>query len=92
MPTRAAQLAGDTCELMEALAGAAGITIIRALGDEVAVRADPERIFQVFSNLIGNAVKHGAQGSQVRVGAIAADGLCAFSVADDGPGIPDADP
>ena len=80
-------LVGDACDLMETLAVSSGITILREPGAEMMVLADPERIFQVFSNLIGNAMKHGAQGGRVRVGAAPVNGMCEFRVSDNGPGI-----
>ena len=83
----AGQLIGDACDLMETLAASSSIAIVREPAPDVMVLADPERIFQVFSNLIGNAMKHGAQGGQVRVGAAPVNGMCEFRVSDNGPGI-----
>ena len=80
-------LVGDACDLMETLAVSSGISILREPAAEMMVMADPERIFQVFSNLIGNAMKHGAQGGEVRVGAAPVNGMCEFRVSDNGPGI-----
>lgn len=80
-------LVGDACDLMDPLASSNGISILREPGADMMVLADPERIFQVFSNLIGNAMKHGAQGGQVRVGAAPVKGMCEFRVSDNGPGI-----
>ncbi len=51
-------------------------------------RADRDRIIQALSNLLGNALKFTPQGGTVRVTAADAEGGVAFSVADDGPGIP----
>ncbi len=46
---------------------------------------------QVFSNLIGNALKHALRPDvHVRVSARTVGALCEFSVADNGPGIPPA--
>ena len=83
----AGQLVEDACELMETLAVSSRIAIVRDRVPELMVLADPERIFQVFSNLIGNAIKHGAQGGQVRVDVAQANGMCEFLVSDNGPGI-----
>ena len=83
----AGQLVGDACDLMETLAVSNSIAILREPGADAMVLADPERIFQVFSNLIGNALKHAAQGGQVRVGAAPMNGMCEFRVSDNGPGI-----
>jgi len=51
------------------------------------VQADRSRLRQLFENLLGNAVDHGGPGVTVTVGSLP-DG---FYVADDGPGIPEAD-
>ena len=85
---KASQLVRESTELMEPVARAADVVLVLEAEAEVSVRADPERIFQVFANLIGNAIKHGARGKEVRIGAAPIDGLCEFWVADDGPGIP----
>ncbi|MFB6073327.1 MAG: response regulator [Halobacterium sp.] len=53
---------------------------------DLVVRADPDRLQQVFENLFGNAVEHGGSGVTVTVGELA-DGE-GFYVADDGSGIP----
>jgi signal transduction histidine kinase len=52
------------------------------------VHGDGERLRQVLSNLIDNAVKYSGQGGEVEVGATAKDGVVRVSVTDDGPGIP----
>jgi two-component system, OmpR family, phosphate regulon sensor histidine kinase PhoR len=52
-------------------------------------RADAERLHQVFSNLIENAIKYGRQGGKVAVGAQEnGDSQVEAWVRDDGPGIP----
>lgn len=51
------------------------------------VRADRERVLEVLSNLIDNAVKHAPPGSAVTVGAAAEGHVARFSVRDSGPGI-----
>jgi two-component system phosphate regulon sensor histidine kinase PhoR len=61
---------------------------------ELVVRADPNRLRQVLSNLVDNAIKYGRDAGQVRVGGGALpDGRIEVRVADDGPGLPvDAQP
>jgi signal transduction histidine kinase len=58
---------------------------------ELAATADPERLHQVVSNLLENAVRHAPQGSEVAVRARRRDGALRIEVADQGPGIPDED-
>jgi signal transduction histidine kinase len=53
-------------------------------------RGDERRITQVFLNLVGNAIKF-TEAGEVRVEVAASDGVFRVSVADTGPGIPDAD-
>ena len=52
-------------------------------------RGDPERIHQVVTNLLENAIRHSPGGGRVAIGAFAPDdGAVELSVADEGPGIP----
>lgn len=51
------------------------------------IHADPERIFQVFSNLIGNAIKFTPERGRVSVNARLAENQVQFEVADTGEGI-----
>jgi two-component system sensor histidine kinase ChvG len=53
------------------------------------VRASPDRLAQVFENLLQNAVSF-APGSPVEMTMTTADGWCSVTVADHGPGIPPA--
>jgi PAS domain S-box-containing protein len=52
------------------------------------VEADPERIGQVLSNLIGNAIKATPMGGRITVRAEARDGHVQVAVSDTGSGIP----
>jgi two-component system, OmpR family, sensor histidine kinase KdpD len=53
------------------------------------VHGDRERLRQVLTNLIDNAVKYSVDGGEVEVSAWAEDGFARVAVADRGPGIPD---
>jgi signal transduction histidine kinase len=52
------------------------------------VRGDRERLRQVLTNLIDNAVKHSPAGDEVEVTARAENGMVNVTVRDQGPGIP----
>ena len=54
------------------------------------VRCDRERMMQVFSNLIGNAVKFVPEGGTIALSATASGTNALVSVRDTGPGIPPA--
>jgi signal transduction histidine kinase len=51
------------------------------------VEADDERIQQLMSNLLGNALKYAPPGSAVRIAVEESDGVARFSVSDSGRGI-----
>ena len=87
VPCQATRLIEEACELMATLAQSANIEIVVERSADVCVNADPGRIFQLFSNLVGNAIKHAVDGEQVRVGSALANGMCEFWVSDDGLGI-----
>lgn len=55
------------------------------------LEADHDRILQVFSNLIGNALKFSPEGSQVDIRAEQGERALRFAICDRGPGIPDED-
>jgi len=54
-------------------------------------RADPEMLVQAVTNLIENAILHTPAGSSIQVGLARHDDGVLLWVADDGPGIPDAE-
>ncbi|TRO10263.1 GAF domain-containing protein [Ectopseudomonas mendocina] len=56
---------------------------------DLRIHADPERLFQVLSNLIGNAIKFTPRRGTVGVRAKSVGGDIVFSVRDSGEGIPE---
>jgi len=55
------------------------------------VLADPELLTRALSNLLRNAIRHGAQGGPIVVSAFSDGTTCTISVADSGPGVPEED-
>jgi signal transduction histidine kinase len=56
--------------------------------DAVELDADPDRLAQVASNLIGNALKHSPMGAKVTVRVAREDGAAVLEVMNEGPPIP----
>jgi PAS domain S-box-containing protein len=52
------------------------------------LHADPDRIVQTLTNLIGNAIKFSPRGGTVRASVAKQDGWLLFTVSDEGRGIP----
>lgn len=65
--------------------------VVDAAPDSVVVRGDPERLRQIFGNLIDNAVKYSPAGGPVEVRVAQSKGAVLVSVRDRGPGIKAAD-
>jgi signal transduction histidine kinase len=75
--------------LLEPLAIQNGIALRTQLPRERSwVRCDRERVFQVLSNLVGNALKFTPEGGRVTVEVEHGEEFVRFSVRDTGPGIP----
>ena len=81
----------EASEMLEPIAREKSITLtVTAADDMPPVRADSARVLQVFSNLVGNAVKFTPSGGAITLAATRVDGNIECSVADNGPGIPPA--
>jgi DNA-binding NarL/FixJ family response regulator/signal transduction histidine kinase len=82
-------LIGDALSLMEPVAAASGVQLRCEIGGPLPpILGDRDRILQVFSNLIHNAVKHTPRGAVVTIRGEALGSEVLFLVVDSGPGIP----
>jgi signal transduction histidine kinase len=88
-PRRADVLLRDAVAMLEPLANARGIELtLMPVDRALRVLADHRRILQVFSNLIGNAIKFTPEGGRVRIRcAEEGEHTVRFEVADTGCGI-----
>jgi signal transduction histidine kinase len=84
----AASLLAQTAEMFHATAAEKGISLhVEETPPGLAVSADSERIMQVLSNLVGNALKFVARGGSVVLKCESRGAEAIFSIADSGPGI-----
>jgi signal transduction histidine kinase len=91
-PVDLAMLVGDTIDAMRAHAVEKSVTVRAEVPDDlVPVRANPEKLQRVLFNLLQNAIRYTPAGSSVTVAASAAEAHVEIEVADEGPGIPEAD-
>ncbi len=85
-------LVQDASEVCVAQAAAKQVSLERKIDPgSTAVRADHDRVVQVLSNLVGNAVKFTPPGGTVTVEARREAPMIHFTVSDTGPGIAPAD-
>src|SRR5262249_19938683 len=82
----AKEILARTNELFEAHATARSIQL-RCEAAPAKVFADRERVIEILSNLVGNAVKFTPPGGEIHVTAEPSDDMVLFKVADNGPGI-----
>jgi two-component system phosphate regulon sensor histidine kinase PhoR len=64
---------------------------VRVAPDATSVSCDPAKLHDVLRNLIENAVKHAPEGSRIALEAARRGDLLILTIADEGPGIPEAD-
>ncbi|KIQ94645.1 Sensor protein srrB [Anoxybacillus thermarum] len=75
----------------QALAKEKGVHLLVEMNDELIVSFDPDRIEQVLTNLIDNALRHTDNGGEVRVIVDAGEEVVRISVQDSGSGIAEED-
>lgn len=78
------ELYEDACALSESQLA----TVQLARCDKGTLQADPSCLRQVFYNLLSNALQHGLKPVQITLHSACENGCWTFSVADNGPGVP----
>ena len=89
-PVPVAELAREALSVIQLVAANRGLKLINSVPAEVRVSADPDRLRQVLTNLLSNALKFTPSGS-IEVGALPVSGEAAervLFVADTGVGVP----
>ncbi len=86
-PVTAADLARAGAETAADRFAAAGITLETKLHTQAQVLVDPDRIGQVLTNLLDNALRHTAKGGSVRITCSLRGPWVEYAVADTGDGI-----
>lgn len=84
-------LAGERIKLLQLAARKKGITLHAELGETPPTPFDEDRFSQVMDNLIGNALKFSPPDSQITIRTGVEGERVFFQVADQGPGIPEAE-
>ena len=84
------QLIKDLCGQFGPQAEGMGVNLsFEAESDAIMIRADKELLSRILQNLLTNAFKHTATGTNVTVSVKRHDSNVVFCVADNGPGIPE---
>jgi PAS domain S-box-containing protein len=86
-PQDVAAMVAEVLETLEPLAAAKSQRLVSDLAPGLAIRCDHDRVIQLFSNLIGNAIKFTPEGGVITVRAFAEGEVVRFAVVDTGPGI-----
>ena len=94
-PTNLAELIRDTVSNFEAQTREKEITISTSLGESEDVNIDPQRVREVLTNLLSNALRYTPRGGEVNVSVTESSSgterAITISVEDNGPGIESGD-
>jgi len=85
------EVAADVVELYEPLAEERKVGLSLMPGPPVVIEGNRSLIAQALANLVDNAIKYTPIGGSVRIRAVTTSDGVELSVADSGPGIPEAD-
>lgn len=82
------ELVEDVARRMEVMADEKGIQLRTRISGNFPIQADAQRLTQVFTNLLANALQYTLQGGEISAEVKRHDGQVRVTVADTGPGIP----
>ena len=91
VPTDLAELTRLVVESLTSLAEDRNVTLDLVTADALAVPVDPPSVARAVTNLVTNAIQHGAADSTVGVEVVRDGGVAKIIVTDHGPGIAPAD-
>ncbi len=86
-PVALRPLLQEVVELYEDVADVKKVQVTLEPGDDVVVSAAPDRLRQVFANLLDNAIKYTPEGGQVTLHTSREEDAAVVAVSDNGPGI-----
>jgi PAS domain S-box-containing protein len=86
-----ASLIRDTVEILKPLAEKKKLRLETQVEGELSVSCDRDRILQVLSNLVGNAIKFTPDGGSISIRVTRSGANAEFAVSDTGPGIPETE-
>ncbi len=86
-PLDVVNLLQEACGLLVTLMAHKNIELNCTSSEGLSIDADPQRLFQVLSNLLGNAIKFTPLGGRIDLSARQVDGKVLISVRDNGGGI-----
>lgn len=87
-PCAVEELVGETLDLFSNVAASKQIHLEADVSyDGLVIHADRDRVLQVLSNLVGNALKFTPQGGEVKIRIEREQDVARFSISDTGPGI-----
>ena len=81
-------IVNEVLDALEPLAAPKQLRLVHETSAEVRVSCDHDRVVQLFSNVIGNAIKFTPDGGTITVRAARQGNDVRFAVVDTGPGIP----